>query len=185
MMMKNTIQSHCSFFAGIFSPKIKTTSDPQVLVCLSVINQSSRPYSHAVIFSIMQHCLSAQGQFIVYLLSTAALTISILHMSLSALRCHHNRFHFHWRTGEQSDWVTGGVRVMYTGPGLIWQIALHVGTQQAGCKSIDGPSCNLTFIGPDKTRRCDEWRWRDIVTMMRPVVIGSLQPWHSSPNLAQ
>lgn len=155
--MKDTFQSHCSFF-------------------VSVINQSSRPYCHAVIFSIMQHCLSAQGQFIVYLLSTveppcSPMSPQPLQLSLTD-----------WRTIWLSNWRRQGHAY---GSRTNLTDSVTIGTQQAGCKSINGPSWNLTFIAPDKTRRCDEWRWRDITTMMRPVVIGSLQPWHSSPNLAQ
>ncbi len=53
--------------------------------------------------------------------------------------------------------------------------------------SVTALSCNSRFISEQRTREVirDESQQMDPLTMMRPVVIGSLQPWHSSPNLAQ
>lgn len=148
----------------------------------------------------MQQHLSAEAQSTVYLLS-GAVTTSILNMNLSALRCHHNSPNFHWWSVKQSDKATEGVRVSYRfdpDPTCIF-MWWHTPTREAmnvwtgrlsSCMymravSVAAPSCK--FISQQRTRDVmrDESQRMDAITMMRPVVIGSLQPWHSSPNLAQ
>lgn len=153
----------------------------------------------------MQQHLSAEAQSIVYLLS-GAVTASILHMNLSALSCHNTSSDHHWWSVRQSDKAANGIRVSYrsgTDPTrmfVCWHTpaseAVNVWTQVCVCPlacmyvravSVTAPSCNSRFISKQRTRevKTAESQRMDPLTMMRPVVIGSLQPWHSSPNLAQ
>lgn len=105
---------------------------------------------------------------------------------------------FPWWSVRQSDTAAKGIRVTYTSgidPTCMiagWHTptseAVNVWTQVCECcASITAPSSNLRFISKQRTRDVmrGDGQWMDPLTMMRPVVMGSLQPWHSSPNLAQ
>lgn len=143
------------------------------------------------VFCIMQQHLSARPEPVLYLLSTERPHLVCTWTLL-------NSSDFPWWSVRQSDTAADGIRVTYTSgtdPTCMnagWH-SPNRETVNVWCVSvvhalsITAPSSNLRFIGKQRSRDVmrGESQLMDPLTMMRPVVMGSLQPWHSSPNLAQ
>lgn len=92
-----------------------------------------------------------------------------------------------WQSDQR---LQGQLQVCHWSYVHVRMLVVNVRTQVCSLPScmyvrVTAPSCNS--ISKQSTRGVmrDETQRMDPLTMMRPVVMGSLQPWHSSPNLVQ